>query len=64
LPLTRKIAAAFLLDFALASNPDGVVLLSMYQPLHLSSNLDRLTASPPPEVVLNVRNRLVSPGDK
>jgi aryl-alcohol dehydrogenase-like predicted oxidoreductase len=57
----RKTAAAFLLDFALASNPEGVVLLSMYEPLHLSLNLSRLTASPPPEVVLDLATRLTSP---
>ena len=57
----RKAAAAFLLDFALASNPDGVVLLSMYQPQHFSFNLSRLTTSPPAEVVLNLASRLVSP---
>jgi aryl-alcohol dehydrogenase-like predicted oxidoreductase len=57
----REAAAAFLLDFALASNPDGVVLLSMYHPLHLSFNLSRLMASPPPEVVLDLARRLVSP---
>jgi aryl-alcohol dehydrogenase-like predicted oxidoreductase len=56
----REDAAAFLLDFALASNPDGVVLLSMYQPSHLSSNLGRLTSSPPPDVVLDLANRLVA----
>jgi aryl-alcohol dehydrogenase-like predicted oxidoreductase len=56
----RKAAAAFLLDFALASNPDGVVLLSMYQPQHFSFNLSRLTTSPPAEVVLDLASRLVS----
>jgi aryl-alcohol dehydrogenase-like predicted oxidoreductase len=56
----RKAAAAFLLDFALATNPDGVVLLSMYQPQHLSFNFSRLTTSPPAEVVLDLASRLVS----
>ena len=56
----RKAAAAFLLDFALASNPDGVVLLSMYQPQHFSFNLSRLTTSPPAQVVLDLASRLVS----
>jgi aryl-alcohol dehydrogenase-like predicted oxidoreductase len=56
----RKAAAAFLLDFALASNPDGVVLLSMYQSQHFSFNLSRLTTSPPTEVVLDLASRLVS----
>ena len=56
----RKAAAAFLLDFALASNSDGVVLLSMYQPQHFSFNLSRLTTSPPTEVVLDLASRLVS----
>jgi aryl-alcohol dehydrogenase-like predicted oxidoreductase len=55
----RKAAAAFLLDFALASNPDGVVLLSMYHPQHFSFNLSRLTTSPPAEVVLDLASRLV-----
>ena len=50
--------AAFLLDFAMASNPEGVVLLSMYKPPHLSFALRRLTASPPPRVVLDLANRL------
>jgi hypothetical protein len=56
----RKAAAAFLLDFALASNPDGVVLLSMYQPQHFSFNLSRLITSPPAEVVLDLASHLVS----
>ena len=53
-----KAASAFLLDFALASNPDGVVLVSMLQPQHLSFNLSRLTTSPPAEVVLDLARRL------
>jgi aryl-alcohol dehydrogenase-like predicted oxidoreductase len=57
----RRAAAAFLLDFALASNPDGVVLLSMYQPQHFNFNLSRLTISPPTEVVLDLASRLMSP---
>jgi aryl-alcohol dehydrogenase-like predicted oxidoreductase len=57
----RDAAAALLLDWALASNPDGVVLLSMYQPQHFRSNLSRLTAPPPAEVVLNLAARLTSP---
>jgi aryl-alcohol dehydrogenase-like predicted oxidoreductase len=56
----QKAAAAFLLDFALASNPDGVVLLSMFQPQHHSFNLDRLTTSPPAEVVLELASCLGS----
>jgi hypothetical protein len=56
----RMAAAAFLLDFALASNSDGVVLLSMYQPQHFSFNLSRLTTSPPTGVVLDLASRLVS----
>jgi aryl-alcohol dehydrogenase-like predicted oxidoreductase len=55
----RKAAAAFLLDFALAGNPDGVVLLSMHQTQHFSFNLSRLTKSPPAEVVLDLASRLV-----
>jgi aryl-alcohol dehydrogenase-like predicted oxidoreductase len=57
----RMAAAAFLLDFALASNSDGVVLLSMYQSQHFRFNLSRLTTSPPAEVVLDLASRLVSP---
>jgi aryl-alcohol dehydrogenase-like predicted oxidoreductase len=53
-------AAAFLLDWALASNPDGVVLLSMYHPQHFRFNLSRLTKSPPAEVVLDLAARLTS----
>ncbi|HKB99244.1 MAG TPA: aldo/keto reductase [Terriglobales bacterium] len=56
----RNAAAAFLLDWALASNPDGVVLLSMYQPQHLRFNLSHLTTPPPAEVVLNLAARLTS----
>ena len=55
----QKAAAAFLLDFALASNPDGVVLVSMLQRQHLSFNLCRLTTSPPAEIVLDLASRLV-----
>ena len=53
-----EMAAEFLLDFALASNRDGVVLLSMYEEKHLRSNLGRLAAAPAPEVVLGLRDRL------
>jgi aryl-alcohol dehydrogenase-like predicted oxidoreductase len=60
----REMAADFLLDFALVSNPEGVVLLSMYQRSHLRSNLDRLTAAPPPQVVLALRNGLVPSSGK
>ena len=56
----RTAAAAFLLDFALASNPEGVVLLSMYEPRHFSFNLGRLTTSPQAKVVLDLASRLVS----
>jgi len=55
----REAAAALLLDFSLASNPDGVVLLSMYQKAHLAFNLARLAAPPPPEVTLGLASRLV-----
>jgi aryl-alcohol dehydrogenase-like predicted oxidoreductase len=54
----RAVAAEFLLDFALASNRDGVVLLSMYRPQHLQANLERLTASPPAETVLKLADQL------
>jgi len=53
-----EMAAAFLLDFALASNRDGMVLLSMYEEKHLRSNLDRLAASPAPDAVLGLRDQL------
>jgi hypothetical protein len=53
-----EISAAFLLDFALASNRDGVVLLSMYEEKHLRSNLGRLAGAPAPDVVLGLRDRL------
>lgn len=56
----RKAAAAFLLDFALASNPDGVVLLSMYQPQHFLFNFSRMTTAPQADVVLDLASRLVS----
>jgi aryl-alcohol dehydrogenase-like predicted oxidoreductase len=57
----RRAAAALLLDFALASNPEGVVLLSMYEPVHFNFDIGRLTASPPPEVVLDLTSRLMEP---
>jgi hypothetical protein len=56
----QNAAAAFLFDWALASNPDGVVLLSMFQPQHFRFSLSRLTKSPPAEVVLNLAARLTS----
>jgi aryl-alcohol dehydrogenase-like predicted oxidoreductase len=56
----REVAAAFLLDFALASNPEGVVLLSMYKPSHFSFDIGRLKASPLPEVVLDLARRLTT----
>lgn len=55
----RKAAAAFLLDFALASNPGGVVLLSMYQPQHFLFNVSRMTTAPQADVVLDLASRLV-----
>jgi hypothetical protein len=57
----RRAATAFLLDFALASNPEGVVLLSMYRQWHFSFDVGRLTASPAPEVVLDLARRLTPP---
>jgi hypothetical protein len=53
-----EMAASFLLDFALASNRDGVVLLSMYEEKHLRSNLERLTAAPAPDAVLGLQDQL------
>jgi aryl-alcohol dehydrogenase-like predicted oxidoreductase len=58
---SKNAAAAFLLDFALASNSEGVILLSMYEQQHFSFNIGRLTASPPPEVVLNLANHINPP---
>ena len=57
---TRELAAAVLLDFALASNRDGVVLLSMYQPQHLDFNLARIESSPPADAVLDLASRLIA----
>lgn len=56
----REAAAAFLLDFALASNREGVVLLSMYKPAHFSFDIGRLNASPPPGLVLDLACRLIA----
>jgi hypothetical protein len=53
-----EMGAAFLLDFALASNRDGVVLLSMYEEKHLRSNLERLAAAPAPDAVLGLQDQL------
>lgn len=53
-----EMAAAYLLDFALASNREGVVLLSMYDERHLRSNLGRLAAAPAPDVVLGLQDQL------
>jgi hypothetical protein len=41
MPLDRAVRTA-LVDRALAANPDGVVLLSMFSTLHLHANLARL----------------------
>jgi aryl-alcohol dehydrogenase-like predicted oxidoreductase len=57
----RKAAASFLLDFALSSNPDGVTLLSMYEPRHFNFNIGRLMASPSPEVVIGLASGLMFP---
>lgn len=56
----RNAAASFLLDFALSSNLDGVTLLSMYKARHFVFNIGRLTAMPPPEVVLELASGLMS----
>jgi len=56
----REAAAAFLLDFALASNREGVILLSMYEQRHFSFDIGRLTVSPPPEIVLYLASRLMT----
>ena len=58
---TREVVAGFLLDFALASNLEGVVLLSMYQPRHLDFDIARVALSPPPDAVLELASRLVAP---
>ena len=49
---------ALLLDYALASNPTGVVLISMFRPAHLAFNLSRLTSGLAPAAVLAVVDRL------
>jgi aryl-alcohol dehydrogenase-like predicted oxidoreductase len=54
----KDIAAAVLLDYAIASNPSGIVLISMYTPRHLAFNLSRLTDAPAPDVVLDLVHRL------
>jgi aryl-alcohol dehydrogenase-like predicted oxidoreductase len=54
----RAMATAFLLDYALASNREGVVLFSMYEPVHLRFNLGRVAASPSSESVLSLSDRL------
>jgi aryl-alcohol dehydrogenase-like predicted oxidoreductase len=56
----RESAVAFLLDFALASNTEGVVLLSMYKPSHLDFDIGRLKTSPASEVVLDLASRLMA----
>jgi aryl-alcohol dehydrogenase-like predicted oxidoreductase len=57
---SQEVAADLLLDFALASNLDGVVLLSMFMPQHLRHSLSRLSASPPADIVLELTTRLSS----
>jgi aryl-alcohol dehydrogenase-like predicted oxidoreductase len=44
-----EIAAAFLVDYAFASNSAGVTLFSMFQKEHLDFNLSRLKSHPPLE---------------
>jgi len=53
-----EMAAAYLLDLAFARNPDGVTLLSMYEPKHLRANLERLDAGAPAQAVQELRARL------
>lgn len=57
----REAAAAYLLDCAFANNREGVVLLSMFEPQHLSFAMDRLGASTPSEILLDIANHLKSP---
>lgn len=47
----EDIAAALLLDRALASNPDGVVLSSMFSENHLRLNIERASRPPDPAVI-------------
>ncbi len=56
----KNAAAAFLLDFAFASNSEGVILLSMYEQQHLSFNIGRLTASPPSQAVFDLVSELAA----
>jgi aryl-alcohol dehydrogenase-like predicted oxidoreductase len=58
---SSAMAAAFLLDFALAANPQGVVLLSMYQPSHLRFALERLATSATSQSVVALGSQLVNP---
>lgn len=42
----RQVASALLMQRAFASNPDGVVLASMFSPAHLAANLAAARAAP------------------
>lgn len=48
-----SMAADFLTDHALASNPGGVVLLSLFAPAHLAQAMSRRAAAPRDMAVLN-----------
>jgi aryl-alcohol dehydrogenase-like predicted oxidoreductase len=52
------IARTLLIDYGLATNPSGVLLISMYKPEHLSFNLSRLTAGSNSKAVLSLVDRL------
>ena len=53
-----QMAAAFLLDFALVSNPMGVVLLSLYKPEHLDFALKRVTTLSRPQSVVSLGEQI------
>lgn len=54
----RDIAIAYLLDFALAGNPDGTVLLSMFSRDHMARNLARVDLPRDPAAVAEIAVRL------
>lgn len=54
----EKMAAELLLDRAFASNPDGVVLMSMFAERHLAANVLRASLDTKPETLSLVRDIL------
>jgi hypothetical protein len=49
-----------LLHFAFSNNPDGVVILSMFNPKHIEANVAAAHLAPVPEFAAEVRNALAS----